>query len=823
MSFSIEIWLEENVLVSGEDVDGEPTKHNEHEHNEHRSWLLLLHSSWAVEGQCLDQQRHLLLHLKHNLSFSSSESGVPVGLLSWDFNTDCCRSWEGVECNQIGEVIELDLSNKSIVGSTDGLASLFHLTHLQGLNLGYNHFNSAIPSGFDRLPHLTHLDLSNSYFVGQIPIGISRLMRLVSLDLSAFSTRENDLLKLENPTLRMLVGNLSELRELRLDVVNISSDKERNEWAHIFSSSLPKLQVLSLSSCSLYGPFHSSLSKLHSLTELGLSLNNFSAEIPEFFGSFSNLTVLNLFNCGLKGNVPQSIFTLPKLQYLDLSSNPLLEGSLPEFSQDNSLQYLSILDLSGCRFNGSIPASLFALPSLKSLVLSNNQFSGHLDESTFESCPQLEVLVLSSNKLEGPIPLSIFNISSLSVLYLNSNQFNGTLELNRFEALTNLSDLDLSENLLSIYTNNINSALFPKVSMFMLGSCNLRVFPDFLQNQSRLISLDLSSNNIGGNLPSWIDNIGNGLIVLNLSNNSLENPIQPFSNNSFRELLILDLHSNLFSGPLPILPPSAISLDYSKNNCSFMPSNISSFLSKAVFFSLASNNVHGQLPESLCSMGRLEVLDLSNNSLSGSIQSCIEEIGGGLKVLNLQRNRLSGTMNASLSKDCGLRTFDLNGNRLEGQLLSSLGYCTMLEVIDLGNNQFTDTFPHWLGNLATLRVLVLRSNHFHGPIGVPQPGYRFPNLQVVDISSNRFSGRLPFEWIKSWDLMRNNKDETGSRAKLQILEYAAYSYYRDEEKGRRKDPKRGAASVAGEVASDTGEAARRSPARVVAVPPLPPI
>ncbi|KAK9085716.1 hypothetical protein Sjap_026127 [Stephania japonica] len=132
--------------------------------------------SATLEGQCLDEQTHLLLHLKHNLSFfSSSESGVPVGLWSWDLNTDCCRSWEGVECNQIGEVIRLDLSNKSIAGSTDGLASLFHLTHLQGLNLGYNYFNFAIPSGFDRLPHLTHLNLSNSYFVGQIPIGISRL------------------------------------------------------------------------------------------------------------------------------------------------------------------------------------------------------------------------------------------------------------------------------------------------------------------------------------------------------------------------------------------------------------------------------------------------------------------------------------------------------------------------------------------------------------------------------------------------------------------------------------------------------------------------
>ncbi|KAK9085718.1 hypothetical protein Sjap_026129 [Stephania japonica] len=386
-------------------------------------FLLLCSSSWAVEGQCLDEQRHLLLHLKHNLSFfSSSESGVPVGLSSWDLNTDCCRSWEGVECNQIGEVIGLDLSFKSIVGSTDGLASLFRLSHLQGLNLGYNHFNSVIPSGFDRLPHLTHLNLSNSYVVGQIPIGISRLMRLVSLDLSAnfFDPRKNHL-KLENPNLRMLVGNLSELRELRLDVVNISSHKERNEWAQIFSSSLPKLQVLSLLNCSLSGPFHSSLSKLHSLSELWLALNNFSAEIPEFFGSFSNLTVLELVDCGLKGNVPQSIFTLPKLQYLDLSYNPLLEGSLPEFSQDNSLQYLSILDLS---VTGPIPSSIGNLKQLESFDLSQNQISGSVP---FEigKLSELETLDLSNNQLVGEIPSSLGFLNHLNYLDLSFNNLSG--------------------------------------------------------------------------------------------------------------------------------------------------------------------------------------------------------------------------------------------------------------------------------------------------------------------------------------------------------------------------------------------------------------
>ncbi|KAK9168083.1 hypothetical protein Syun_000223 [Stephania yunnanensis] len=817
--------------------------------------MLSMNSTW-VEGQCLDEQRQFLLQFKHNLSISSSQSGVPR-LSSWELSTDCCTDWEGVECNQIGEVIGLDLSNKSIMGSNDGLASLFQLKHIQGLNLSINNLNSAIPSGFDRLPNLTHLNLSNSGFVGQIPIGISRLTRLVSLDLSTIFAGINPL-KLENPDLRTVVGNLSALRELRLDGVNGSY--KGNEWSQVLSSSLPKLQVLSLSSCSLSGPFDLSLSKLRFLSELRLAQNNFSAEIPEFFGSFSNLTVLDLTQCGLQGSFPQSIIKLPKLKYLHLSLNPVLKGSLPEFSQYNSLQflilsstsfsgelpssignlkYLSRLELFDCQFNGSIPptvtnlsqllyldlssnsftgripslhlsknltliklsnnflsglipqfdpgafknlvtlnlqnnslngsipSSLFTLPSLKTLDLSFNQLSGNPGEFTFDSSLQLETLDLSSNKLGGPVPSSIFNITSLKVIALSSNQFNGTLELSRFQALNNLTSLDLSRNLLSVNASSVNSALFPQLATLNLGSCNLKVVPQFLQNQTKLSYLDLSNNTIGGNAPSWIENIGNGsLHYLNISCNSLENPERPFSNGIFKKLSVLDLHSNLFQGPIPILPSSASFLDYSKNNLSIIPTDIGSSLSVAIFFSLASNNIHGILPVSLCQAGNIQVLDLSNNSFSGAIPQCSEGIGGPLRVLNLRRNHLSGTLNAVFREDCALRTIDLNGNRFKGEVSRSLGNCKKLEVLNIGNNHFNGTFPHWLGTLSALRVLVLRSNSFHGPIGKPGPGSTFPTLKIVDISSNKFSGNVPAACFLSWKSMRNDEDETESMASI---------------------------------------------------------
>ena len=192
--------------------------------------------------KCLPDQEASLLDLKHGFRFDS-ELSEP--LVSWKPGSNCC-SWEGVTCDTVsGHVIGLDLGERNIFGNLR--SSLFNLTSLQTLNLGWNHFRGApIPqSGFERLTKLTHLNLSHTGLTGQIPIGISRLTSLISLDLSGGYE-----LQLRNPNLQMLVKNLSNLRELHLDGVNLSSE---HDWSKTLSKSLPRLQVLSLFKCDLPG------------------------------------------------------------------------------------------------------------------------------------------------------------------------------------------------------------------------------------------------------------------------------------------------------------------------------------------------------------------------------------------------------------------------------------------------------------------------------------------------------------------------------------------------------------------------------------------
>ncbi|XP_028549338.1 receptor-like protein 7 [Dendrobium catenatum] len=172
-------------------------------------------------GRCLEEENSALLQLKKGF--------ITRNLETWQPGTDCCI-WEGVTCDEYGRIIALNLKFRLIVGTID--PSLFNLTSLETLNLAKNKFDGiAIPDhGWDRLVNLSSLDLSYSGFVGKIPASISRLTKLNFLGLSC--TLKDSLAI--NP---MILQNMSSLKELHLDNVNVSS--YRDEWCGVLVNSTP--------------------------------------------------------------------------------------------------------------------------------------------------------------------------------------------------------------------------------------------------------------------------------------------------------------------------------------------------------------------------------------------------------------------------------------------------------------------------------------------------------------------------------------------------------------------------------------------------------
>ncbi|KAE7996151.1 hypothetical protein FH972_000898 [Carpinus fangiana] len=319
--------------------------------------------------------------------------------------------------------------------------------------------------------------------------------------------------------------------------------------------------------------------------------------------------------------------------------------------------------------------------------------------------------------------------------------------------------LDLTNESISGWLDD-NSSL-PSLLHWGLASNKLKTFPHFLRDQSTLLALDLSNNEIHGEIPNWIWNLSH-LYSLNLSYNYLTTLDLPLLGMS--SLGVLDLHSNQLQGQLLAFPEHATYLDFSRNNFSSVtPPSIGNFTS---FLSLSSNKFYGSIPESICNATSLRLLDLSNNSLSGMVPRCLFKMSKfqydwdqGLRVLSLRKNNLIGAISDSFPRNCSLQTLNLNDNQLEGKLPKSLARCTSLEVLDLGNNRIEDVFPCYLKNISMLHVLVLRSNQFYGPINCPGPNASWSMLQIVDLAANNFTDKLPIKNFSDWKAITDERNE----------------------------------------------------------------
>ncbi|CAA7042766.1 unnamed protein product [Microthlaspi erraticum] len=156
------------------------------------------------------------------------------------------------------------------------------------------------------------------------------------------------------------------------------------------------------------------------------------------------------------------------------------------------------------------------------------------------------------------------------------------------------------------------------------------------------------------------------------------------------------------------------------------------------------------------------LLDLSNNSFTGSIPQCLGNTIGGLATLSMQNNNLSGSLPPDLFVNATiLLLVDVSSNQLEGKLPKSLINCLSLELLSVESNRIKDEFPSWLGSLPSLNVLILRSNEFYGPVYHPNVSIGFQSLEVIDISQNNFNGTLPPFFFSNWRLMAMLNKEAG--------------------------------------------------------------
>ncbi|WJX61440.1 non-specific serine/threonine protein kinase [Trifolium repens] len=190
-------------------------------------------------------------------------------------------------------------------------------------------------------------------------------------------------------------------------------------------------------------------------------------EIPANLTSCSELEFLYLSGNHLIGKIPIGISSLHKLLLLEVTNNNLT-GRIPSFI--GNLSSLSIISMDMNHVEADIPQEMCSLKNLKKITVSINRLSG-----TFRSC--------------------LYNLSSLTIISATLNDFNGSLPSNMFNTLSNLKEFYFGGNQFS------------------------GTIPISIANASALQKLDLSGNNLVGQVPSlgklhdlqWLNLEGNYL------------------------------------------------------------------------------------------------------------------------------------------------------------------------------------------------------------------------------------------------------------------------------------------------------------------------
>ena len=180
------------------------------------------------------------------------------------------------------------------------------------------------------------------------------------------------------------------------------------------------------------------------VTDLHLSLNQLSGEIPAELGDLTNLYGLHLSDNQLTGEIPAELGSLTNLTWLHLGYNQL-SGEIP--AELGGLTNLHLLWLENNQLSGGIPVELGSLTNLTVLVFDTNQLSGEIP-AELSSLTNLQILGLGGNQLSGEIPTELGGLTNLDELWLEDNQLSGGIPV-ELGSLTNLTGLGLSGNQLS--------------------------------------------------------------------------------------------------------------------------------------------------------------------------------------------------------------------------------------------------------------------------------------------------------------------------------------------------------------------------------------
>ncbi|XP_047961843.1 putative receptor-like protein kinase At3g47110 [Salvia hispanica] len=264
-----------------------------------------------------------------------------------------------------------------------------------------------------------------------------------------------------------------------------------------------------------------------------------------------------------------------------------------------------------------------------------------------------------------------------------------------------------------------------------------------LGNLTFLRYLDISFNSFVGKLPFELSKLRR-LKVMNVGVNSFTGEI-PTWLGSLPQLQKLYMYNNTFLGTIPtsLFNNSKLQMLQILNlNNNQLSGSIPNGISYVGEVRIGNNSLSGWLPSDMCSnMSNIELLELDLNGLEGDIPPNIWKCKN-LQIFSLSENNFSGNIPQAMGNVSMLRVLSLGYNHFTGHIPSNIWNCRHLEYMAVLNNNLSGNISHAIGNTSTLRHVYLSDNHFTGEL--PQEIGTLPILEVLDVFRNLLHGSIPF-------------------------------------------------------------------------------
>ncbi|KAJ8761851.1 hypothetical protein K2173_005423 [Erythroxylum novogranatense] len=153
----------------------------------------------------------------------------------------------------------------------------------------------------------------------------------------------------------------------------------------------------------------------------------------------------------------------------------------------------------------------------------------------------------------------------------------------------------------------------------------------------------------------------------------------------------------------------------------------------------------------LKNMSRLQVIDLSNNSLQGQVPGWFWSTQSLVEV-NLTKNRFGGSIwsqhsSGNSSSSSLIRSLNLSNNRFTK--LGKLSGFTNLQMLDLSHNDLGSILPDAFTDLTKLEFLNISSCKIYGNVRAMSGLH---SLKFLDVSNNSMNGTFPSDFPPLDDL-----------------------------------------------------------------------